>query len=259
MKQNTTLRGILLIALALGPMAGGRAFAQPGTEGPGIHGMLVVGRETVYVSHLPMFMAMHRYQGIWEVSFGKDADEVYRAERARPENAKLIFTLVPKERFRLPELTTTRKSFKADVFLGHFEREGNKRILANVTVTLKKQVHWHPFRNRHERPETLTYLLFGQGDERFLAHWIGVAPSYDQIVALAPSAALGEIPSGTQVLFPKRGDGEALRAGESVSGMVVVDRGAEQPFLLEPVELKVASEIYLEKGELEDDDLEEEP
>jgi len=255
MKKQTPYRGTL-IALALCAMAAGRADArQPGTEEPGIHGMLVLGRETVYVSHLPMFMAQHRYQGIWEVSFGKEADAVYRAQRARPENAKSIFTLVPTERFRLPELTTTRRSFRADVVRGHFEREGHKRILANVTVTLKRQVHWHPFRNSHKRPEPLTYILFGQGDELFLAHWISVAPNYDQIVAVTPSAPLGEIAPGAQLILPKRADGEALRAGESISGMVIVDQGPEQPARVKPIDLKVAAEIYLEKGELKDNDL----
>ena len=247
-----------LIALALWLAVAGRADAQPGTESPGFHGMLVVGRETPYISHLPMFMDKHRYQGIWEVSFGEQADAVYRAERARPENAAVIFTLAPKDLFRLPELTTTRNSFQADVFRGHFERPGHKRILSNIKVTLKQQVHWHPFRNSHSRPEPLTYLLFGKGDDLFLAHWISVAPNYDQIVSVTPSAPLTEVPRGAQLVVTKRGDGEALKAGESVSGMLIVDQGPEQPVRIQPIDLKVASEIYLEKGELESNDLEDE-
>src|SRR5262245_4310135 len=102
MKLRSFLTAIIL------SLAAWQAEAQPGTEDPGIHGMLVLGSDSVYVSHLPMFMPQHRYQGIWEVSFGEEGDEVYRAERARPENAKLIFTLEPLERFRLPELTQSR-------------------------------------------------------------------------------------------------------------------------------------------------------
>ena len=240
----------ILIALALS-LVSYRADAQPGTEDPGRHGMLVLGSENIYVSHLPMFMPQHRYQGIWEVSFGEEGDKVYRAERARPENAKLIFTLNPLELFRLPELTQARKSFRADVFLGHFEREGNERILDNVKVTVRRQVHWHPFRNSHERPELLTYLLFGKGKELFLAHWISLAPNFDQIVSVTPSKPLGEIPEGAQLVIGKRSDGDALRAGESVSGMMVAGR-PEQSFKVTPVDLKVASVIYLEKGELEE-------
>lgn len=242
----------ILIILALSAF---RAEAQPGTEKPGLHGMLVLGSDAIYASHLPMFMPQHRYQGIWEISFGEEGDAVYRAERSRPENAKLIFTLEPTEQFRLPELTQTRKSFRANIYRGHFERDGNERILDNVKVTIRRQVHWHPFRNSHERPEPLTYLLFGEGDELFLAHWISQAPSYDQIVSVTPSAPLGEVPDGAQLVLPKRKDGDALKAGESVSGLMIVDGGPEQPFTVKPVDLKVGSVIYLEKGELADNDL----
>ena len=241
----------LFIALALATTAAGRVEAQPGTEAPGFHGMLIVGQKTPYISHLPMFMPQHRYQGIWEVSFGESGDAAYRAERARPGAAGQIFTLAPKDLFLLPELTTTRTSFKADVFRGHFERPGHKLILEDATVTLKHQIHWHPFRTSHKRPEPLTYLLFGQGDELFLAHWISVMPNYDQIVSVTPSTPLAEIPRGAQIILPDRRDGEALEAGESVSGTMIVNQGPEQPVLLQPINLKVVSVIYLEKGELE--------
>ncbi len=241
-------RHCILTALVLS-LATLHADAQPGTEEVGMHGMLVLGSETLYASHLPMFSAQHRYQGIWEVSFGEEGDRVYRAERARPENAKLIFTLEPTEDFRLPELTQTRKSFRANIYRGHFER-GGQPILEDVKVTVRRQVHWHPFRNSHERPEPLTYLLFGKGKELFLAHWISLAPNYDQIVSVTPSKPLGEILEGAQLVIAKRSDGDALKAGESVSGVMIVESGPEQPFTVTPVDLKVGSVIYLEEGEL---------
>src|SRR4030095_13666774 len=153
-------RILFILALALGLAAfAGAAEVQPGAEDTGFHGMLVLGGEAIYVSHLPMFMPQHRYQGIWEVSFGDKGDAKYRAERAKPQNAGEIFTLAPITLFRLPELTTTRKSFKADVFKGHFERDGHERILENVTVTVRRQVHWDPFRTSHTRTEPLPSLL----------------------------------------------------------------------------------------------------
>lgn len=219
--------------------------------------MLVLGGETIYVSHLPMFVPQHRYQGIWEVSFGQESDAVYRAERAKPQNAGVIFTLAPTTLFRLPELTTTRESFKANVFKGHFERPGRELILKDVTVTVRRNVHWHPFRTGHSRPEPLTYLLFGKGNEVFLAHWISVAPNYDEILSVTPSTSLGELPHAAQLVLSQRGNGEALKAGESVSGMLLLDQGPEQPVLMKQVALKVGSVIYLEKGELTESDLEE--
>lgn len=221
--------------------------------------MLVFGEETIYVSHLPMFMPKHRYQGIWEVTFGEESDAVYRADSKKPESARLIFTLEPKEIFRLPDLTADRNSFKADVYRGHFERPGRKRILENVTVTLRKQVHWHPFRNSHSRPELLTYLLFGSGGEHFLAHWITTSPNYDQIVSITASAPLGEIRPAAQLVILQRSDSEALRADESVSGITILNQESEQPVLIKPIDLKVNSVVYSEKDELEMNELEEGP
>jgi hypothetical protein len=37
--------------------------------------------------------------------------------------------------------------------------------------------------------------------------------------------------------------------------MMIAGRGPEQAFVVAPVDLKVGSVIYLEKGELEDNDL----
>jgi hypothetical protein len=35
----------------------------------GLHGMVIVGEETIYVSHLPMWMRPHNFQVILEVTF----------------------------------------------------------------------------------------------------------------------------------------------------------------------------------------------
>jgi hypothetical protein len=252
-----TILGVVAVSVAALTAARSQAQAsnEPGTEGPGLHGMLVVGLDTIYVSHLPMFNLPHRYQGIWEVSFGTDADKQYRAERARPENADKIFTLNPKQAFRLPELANERKSFKADVFVGHFERPGHRLLLSDVTVALRTTTHFHPFKRSQRRPDSLTYVVFGKGKELFLAHWISLAPNYDQVLALSPAAGLGEPPAGAVFTLPGRADAERLRAGQSVSGVLVADQGPEQPPMVRAVDLKAASEFYFEEGELADNDL----
>lgn len=252
MKTNRIrVAAIIAVGLALGIL--GRAHAQPGTEPVGMHGMLVLGSDRIYVSHLPMFVPQHRYQGIWEVTFGEQGDKTYRTERARPGNAGRLFTLAPKELFRLPELTTTRDSFRADVFVGHFERASTepRRILSNATVTLTGQVHFHPFRAGHRRPDALTYILFGAGNELFLAHWISAAPDYDQVLAVAAEAGLDGTSGARQFTVQGRPDGDALRAGESASGLLLAAGDPERPVDARPLTLRVVSEIYLEKGELE--------
>lgn len=234
----------------------GRAVAQPGHESPGFHGMLVLGAERIYASHLPMFTAQHRYQGIWQVSFGEAGDLAYREAQAASDGQ--IFTLAPNENFRLPELTGPRGSFRADVFQGHFERPGHRKLLDDVTVTLDRQVHWHPFLANHARPEQPTYILFGDGEETWLAHWISAAPDYDQIVKV--SAASGEpLPTLAQVVVPERDDAQALHPGETVAVLLVEDRGPDTPIRVTAAELSVEAELYLEQGELSFSELGDEP
>lgn len=259
MKKQLWKMGSLLTACLM--FAAGVAAAEShdpvGTESQGFHGMLVLGTESIYIDHLPMFLPQHRYQGIWEVSFGdrpeeeRELHELYRNERRRPESSGRIFTLAPRELFRLPELSASipRSSFKADLFVGHFER-GGEVFLEDVTVNVKRRIHWHPFRNGHGPPERLSYVLFGQGDEYFLAHWITAAPNYHQVLEVTSAADLDDIPEGVQIILPQRSDVEALQAGESVSGLVILDGNPEQPAAVKSLELEVRSEIYLERDEL---------
>jgi len=225
----------------------GETVAQPGHEAPGFHGMLVLGADRIYASHLPMFTAQHRYQGIWQVSFGEEGDQAYRDAQAASDGG--IFTLAPNETFRLPELAGPRGSFRADVYVGHFERPGHRKLLDDVTVTIEQQVHWHPFLSDHARPERLTYALFGDGEETWLAHWISVAPDYDQIVKVTAGSD-DPLPALAQVVVLDRDDAQALRPGETVSVLLLQDRGAGTPIRVVPTDLTVEAEIYLEQGEL---------
>jgi hypothetical protein len=246
---SSLLGALALLAIAL-PTPESAAQTGVGEETPGFHGMLVVGSKHIYVSHLPMFVPQHRYQAIWEVSFGATGDAAYRAERARPDNAGGILTLAPQELFRLPDLTTTRDSFIADVYVGHFERPGHRKLLEDVTVTLQRPVHWHPFVTGDRRPGASTYLLFGDDDELFLAHWISTAPNYDQILVVEPSAPLGDVPPGAQFVVLEQGDEQPLEAGDAVAGLMVQASGPGAPVDMRPVTLTVRSEYYLEEGEL---------
>jgi len=237
--------GLAAVLVVLAPH--NRALAQPGDEPPGLHGMLVLGTERIYASHLPMFTPQHRYQGIWQVSFGPAGDRTYVDAKAAQGG---IFTLAPKELFRLPELTGPRGSFRADVYQGHFERPGHRKLLEDVTVTIEQQVHWHPFLPGHTRPDQLTYVLFGDGEETWLAHWISAVPDYDHIVRVRPTDSRGPLPTRAQVVVPERDDSEPLRPGETVAVLLLQDGGADTPIRVTAAQLAVDTELYLEKGEL---------
>ena len=74
---------------------------------PHTHNMLVVGKESAFLSHLPMFNALngektdytspHRYQVILEAEFvreGKDLTDIYTKDRESNVGMKM-YTLVP--------------------------------------------------------------------------------------------------------------------------------------------------------------------
>jgi hypothetical protein len=257
MTRNRHSLAAILAGALVAVVSVGQAAAQPGHEMPGFHGMLVLGTERIYASHLPMFTPQHRYQGIWQVSFGEEGDQAYRDAQAASEG--VIFTLAPNEAFRLPELTGPRGSFRADVYVGHFERPGHRKLLGDVTVSLEQQVHWHPFLSDHTRPQQLTYTLFGDGEETWLAHWISAAPDYDQIVRVTPAGSGAPLPTLAQVVVLDRDDAQALRPGEVVSVLLLQDRGAGVPIRVVPADLAVEAELYLERGELSLSELGNEP
>src|SRR5215204_4817351 len=84
----------------------------------GTHNMFAFGREAVYPSHLPMFMAPHDAQLILEVALedgtGGSLSEVWSTERANHPDQR-VYTMMP-QRFALSTLYTrdppARRSFR---------------------------------------------------------------------------------------------------------------------------------------------------
>lgn len=215
----------------------------------GVHGMLLFGEETLYLSHLPMFMTMHDHQVILEVTLAhgqEDAHAIYRADRQ--DTGERVYTLVP-ERFSLRRLgaegADVLHSFQGTVHRGHFEKEGNRAILTDVTVNVANVIHFRKFDPHAQALPELQYLLFGRGDELYLAHLITRPPDFDQIVRLTSiSHGFSEemLRRGVRLAFPGRENGilERLRGGEQAAAQV-------------EVALETAAELYLEEGELAED------
>src|SRR5262245_8709732 len=189
------LTGVLLAMAVAAPAvittAKSKAFVVPADE-PNVHNMLIVGRKSVFLSHLPMFSSVdskspHRFQVILEASFtreGADAQAAYFEDRIKSAAIK-IYTLNP-DQFVLSDLTATKplSSFLAKVFRGHLEKEGQE-ILSGVNVQLKNVVHFREFDPKAIRPAKLEYILFGKGDELFLAHFITRPPDFDQVISVS--------------------------------------------------------------------------
>jgi hypothetical protein len=233
----------------------GEAIPEPPPDF-GRHNMVAFGRDTVFLSHLPMFMAPHDAQLILEAAL-EDASgslqEVWSTERESHPGERL-YTMMP-QKFALSTLYTpdppARSLFKARFFRGHLERGGEViPELAHVDVRITRVVYASQF-GRADKPDDLSYLLFGRGSELFLAHVISQPPDFDQILSvrlLRPPLDEEEINSAIDVVFLGRANtaAERVRDGASATARGHVT-GAHQ-FL--DLEIADARELYFEEGEL---------
>lgn len=250
----------VLTMLLGGPRGTTRAAAQPVTDGPNTHNMVVLGEETVFLSHLPMFQQRgeppmpHRYQVILEVTLAEH--ERYVKDR-REHGATRMYTLNPED-FVLPDLVSTDaqrppvRSFKAKtIFRGHLERDDRVSILQDVDVSVKRVTLFRRFDPKARKPARLEYLLFGKGQELFLAHVITAPPDFDQLLAVTVAGHAftdDELAQGVAVGFPgtKNAVASRLKAKQRADGEVklATERAPKK------IQVEVTREVYLEEGEL---------
>ena len=231
-------------------------------DAPNIHNMLIVGQETVFLSHLPMFRSPgfdspHRYQVILEATLkkeGREALATYIGDRKR-HPATRIYTLGPEE-FILPNLIPANANpplsrFKASVFRGHLERAGKKLIIKDSDVSIQNVVHFREFDPNAEKLAQLEYILFGKGRELFLAHFITRPPDFDQVLSVSiadHSFTDDELRKGLRVAFG-RPNTISKRLLEKQTAAAEV-RSAEGSSPVVKVKIKGITEYYFEEGEL---------
>ena len=116
-------------------------------------------------------------------------------------------------------------------------------------------VNHHKFTAADQQPEELTYLLFGKGSERFLAHWI-TGPfqptSRQEFDHLMTADVQGlevsddQLRHGIEVTVTGRPDepGGKFREGERAAAVAAVNGGHVT------VEIEAGTELYFEAGEL---------
>jgi hypothetical protein len=159
---------------------------------PGVHGMLLFGNQSTYVSHLPMFHSPHDYQLLFKVSLrdypGSKTVEVYKKSK---KNTSEYFTLVP-EIMDLSEIISGAKTiFSAEIYKGHFERGGQS--LGLVQVHVEKLVFSKKLKAQDAEIKN-SYIVFGEAGEYFAAHIIQGQPSYDAILSVNQPFKLSKFP-----------------------------------------------------------------
>jgi hypothetical protein len=218
--------------------------------------MVVVGTEHVFLSHLPMFMKPHDFQVILRARFGDhggDPQRTYVEDRKAHPKA-LVYTIAPAP-FVLPDILPPApgrpprlRSFRADLFRGHFEQPGpgTAQIAADVVVTVADVVLAHRFDLEAPAPDDLAYLLFGRGSERWLAHVITRPPDFDQLVSVTvtgPTFTDKGLAAGIPVTVPGRKNlaTERVRPGAGDAPVAAVATVAGKAV---PLELRPQVEFY---------------
>ncbi|WP_159401193.1 hypothetical protein [Streptomyces sp. NRRL B-24484] len=245
----------------------------------GSHGMLVVGGDVIYMSHLPMFMAPHNYQVILQVGVDDAVGSVLRSHRhAVPEEP--YDTFIPDD-FPMSELDPKgtgprRTSMTGTFFCGHFERKGGKHppLAERAVVTVQSIVHFQELdvQAEHGDDSQLSYLCFGRGGQLHLAHRIVGAPNFDQVLTVRPVPSTATDMRGDQLpddeatlekFFAERfASAEPVEIGERTDNadhrVVPPERVRGVFFATAPpsgfhgfaVQLEATQEVYMETGDL---------
>lgn len=184
-QKAVTITGKKLeVTPAICPEPGDRAFVNFDPkhlqDPPGFHGMLFFGQgDTFYISHLPMFHKPHDYQAIVEVRLKDDVKAKYQAELKRKGG---YFTFSPEGNFVLPEQVIAKKPINGTLVQGHFERGGSE--LLTTDLELVRVVFYKKINPNDKKPAKEKYIIFGKGDEYFMAHEVFQRPNVDEIIPL---------------------------------------------------------------------------
>jgi hypothetical protein len=225
----------------------------------GSHGMLLIGEERIFLSHLPMFMFNptkhpHNFQVILAVRHGPSEHggsfaTYVEDHKAHPEAQ--FYTFVPDD-FEMADLDPgDRKidSLHGDIHRGHFERGGEK--IGTAVAQVSDVLLFHPFRREEQRPRDLEYLLFGGAGELSLAHLIISPPDFDQILsvrAIEPALGDAELAKGLRITVLGRENSAPTRL--KAQERVVAEIAQATPSEPKEVELVTDAELYFEEGEL---------
>ncbi|MFT5677178.1 MAG: hypothetical protein ACI808_003130 [Paraglaciecola sp.] len=144
----------------------------------GLHGMVLMNNgSNLFASHLPTYNKPHDVQIIYSIDVS-DAALLFLIRDAD------MVTIKPKP-FNLQRLMRGESfTVKADVYMGHFEREG-MLTYENMDIEFDEQLYLRMLddpQNSHFRQTYDSVML--RNNQRILVHQIQKSPSYDHLVLL---------------------------------------------------------------------------
>ncbi|PJR12762.1 hypothetical protein [Sinorhizobium meliloti] len=196
-------------------------------DAPGNHGMFMVGTETLFLLHMPMFtQEKHMYEVILRAHLPEDAMAEYRKLRASNPDKAYNLINVDSDQFTLPEIKAGKvTAFKATIYDGYSNEDGGTPgpvLLDNVPVVIDDVVVFRHFNFGIDRPEELVYVLFGYGDEAHLANRIARDPDFQDILTLPgppPQFSASQIEAGLELNF-KSIPSQPLKCSSPLDAMV---------------------------------------
>jgi hypothetical protein len=172
----------------------------------GFHEFEMFGEKSIYLSHYPMFGSIHAYQVLMEVELkstaAEDPKQLYLAHKKKNPNAR--YSVSPEnsseepDYWVLPEVIQAGKSFRANI---HWQNNKDHTVYLarNVTVQISRVIYFRLFQPGDKKPDQLTYLLFGNDSETYMAHYIASYPDFDQILAVTVSPGNVTSEGGTPI------------------------------------------------------------
>jgi hypothetical protein len=179
------------------------------------HAFVMLGRKTLFLCHLTMLhMEEHEFEFVIKASLTPEATKAWEADRRQHPDETYFLGNVESDGMSVPQLATgERTSFTASIWAGipvkhHYRTWPWKRvkpIVADTPVTVERVVAFRHFDLQQNYPESLTYLLFGSGDEAHICHYQTREPDFDEVATLVETPAWLPAPllqAGVHVNFP---------------------------------------------------------
>lgn len=179
------------------------------------HALFLVGTQHLFLVHMTnMWTECHQYQFIARARVPPDIKERYLEDRNRHPTDWYIVGNDAEDLISLPDIQRGRRtSFKGSLWRGFPKIGGTDdwpwanepATIAHFDVEVERVVYFRHFDFNFNQPNTLSYLLFGRGDEAHLQHYQVKQPDFDHVLTLSKAPAwLPEeaLEAGMHVNFP---------------------------------------------------------
>lgn len=145
-------------------------------EYEGIHGMVLMTQGSrIYASHLPLYHKPHDVQLVYKI----ESKEIHFLNMIRDGG----FVTIKPEKFNLQRLMRGEKmTIKADVYRGHFERDGDL-VYKDKEIVFDKQLYVRELKDLSKASKWQEYDVIDVGrTQRIYIHKITETPSFDHLI-----------------------------------------------------------------------------